>query len=150
MRPKTTTVPGFMHRRWRLRCLRASSEKAARLATESRQLWRSSGTADGSMPLELERTNALSYSTYNLQAWYRLAAMAEKAGVDLWHYHNSRKAGLQTATQWLFDYAMGKKKFPYQQIDRYNNNVYREMLTEAETLFSTALRLCRRRALRAR
>lgn len=113
-------------------------EKAARLATESRQLLEGQIAADGSMPLELERTNALSYSTYNLQAWYRLAAMAEKAGVDLWHYHNSRKAGLQTATQWLFDYAMGKKKFPYQQIDRYNNNVYREMLTEASVVFNDA------------
>ncbi len=42
--------------------------------------------ADGSLPRELERTKALSYSLFNLNAWTALAELALQRGVDLWHF----------------------------------------------------------------
>ncbi|MBS1567406.1 MAG: alginate lyase family protein, partial [Bacteroidetes bacterium] len=79
---------------------------AQQLAKESRDILDGQITKEGMMPLELERTNALAYSTYNLQGWFRLATLAEKTGVDLWNYRNKQGATIRTAMDWLKPYAM--------------------------------------------
>ena len=38
--------------------------------------------AEGKMPLELERTQALWYSTFNLEAWFKIARLAELRNSD--------------------------------------------------------------------
>lgn len=42
--------------------------------------------ADGSQPKELARTKSWNYSTMNLGGFVNLALLADKCGVDLWHY----------------------------------------------------------------
>ncbi|HEX9510303.1 MAG TPA: alginate lyase family protein [Puia sp.] len=90
---------------------------------------------DGKMPLELARTNALWYSTYNLQAWFKLGILAEKTGTDLWNYQNKEGAGIQTALDWLRPYALGEKKWDYQQIDGYKKEDYYALLLQAATKY---------------
>tara|TARA_B100000941_G_scaffold289894_1_gene270374 strand:+ start:11800 stop:13074 length:1275 start_codon:yes stop_codon:yes gene_type:complete len=72
--------------------------------------------ADGSQPHELERTNAMGYSIFNLKHLYRCAVLAEKYEIDLWNYQNPKGAGLLTATRYLIPFLTGEKAFPYQQI----------------------------------
>ncbi|HEX2608004.1 MAG TPA: alginate lyase family protein [Flavisolibacter sp.] len=76
-------------------------EKARQLALESKALLDSQLTAEGSQPLELERTRALSYSSMNLAGWFDVARLAEKAGVDLWKLTTSKGATIRTALDWL-------------------------------------------------
>ena len=83
------------------------------------------------MPLELARTNALGYSTFNLNALFTLAILAEKSGVDLWHYKNAKGAGLQTAIDWLTPYAIGEKKWDYKQIIKYDKSGFYPLLSIA-------------------
>lgn len=104
---------------------------AQKLITESEQLMEGQFAADGSQPLELERTNALWYSTYNLEAWFRLATLSDRAGIDLWHHTNTKGAGIQRAIDWLMPYALNGKPFPFKQIDNYNRNVYLELVMQA-------------------
>jgi hypothetical protein len=74
---------------------------------------------DGRLPLELERTTALGYSTYCLEAWFKTAILASKAGYDIWHYQTSDGKSIQKGLDWLLPYAMGEKKWTYQQIKPY-------------------------------
>jgi hypothetical protein len=75
---------------------------------------------DGRQPLELERTTALGYSTFNLEAWFKTAILASHLGVDIWNYKTADGRGLQKALDWLLPYAVGEKKWTYQQIKEYS------------------------------
>jgi hypothetical protein len=88
---------------------------------------------DGRQPLELERTTALGYSTFSLDAWFKTAIMASKIGVDIWHYQTADGRSIQKALNWLMPYALGEKKWEYQQIKEYSeiSNLY-FLLLEAE------------------
>ena len=71
---------------------------------------------DGRQPRELERTQAWSYSLFNLEALFNAAAMASKLGIDLWSYESPDKRGIRKALDWLVPYATGEKKGNYRQI----------------------------------
>jgi Alginate lyase len=109
--------------------------KAKELVEESKKRLDSQLTAEGKQPLELERTNALGYSTMNLSGWFTVARLAEKTGVDLWNYKTSRSVSMRTALDWLEPYAMGEKKWEYQQISRYNKDEFYPLLLQAADKF---------------
>jgi len=96
------------------------TKKAKQLAEESKKRLDSQLTKEGKQPLELERTNALGYSTMNLRGWFTVATLAEKTGVDLWNYKTPLNTGIRTAFDWLLPYALAEKKWEYQQISKYN------------------------------
>jgi hypothetical protein len=113
-------------------------ELARKLVEESKRRLDSQITKEGKQPLELERTNALGYSTFNLRAWFELATLAEQTGVDLWQYTNARGAGLRTALEWLYPYALGQKKWTYQQIGIYNVSEIYPLMWQASKKFNSA------------
>lgn len=92
---------------------------------------------DGRQPLELERTTALGYSTFSLEAWFKTAILAEKVGVDIWHYETPDGRSIRKALDWLIPYATGEKKWTYQQIHEYTeiDKMY-FLLTEAPKHFT--------------
>jgi Alginate lyase len=71
---------------------------------------------DGRQPRELERTQALSYSLFNLEALFDTASIADKLGFDLWNYQTQDKRGIHKALDWLLPFATGDKKWSYQEI----------------------------------
>jgi hypothetical protein len=71
---------------------------------------------DGSQPHELARTNSLSYSLYNLTAFYNLARLGEHVGVDLWNYPSKEAPLLRKAIDFLAPYADPAKPWPHEQI----------------------------------
>lgn len=87
---------------------------------------------DGRQPLELERTTALGYSTFCLEAWFKAAVLASHLGIDFWHYETKDGRSLHKALDWLMPYALGQKKWEYQQIKAYTeaDKMY-FLLTEA-------------------
>lgn len=109
--------------------------KAKQLAEESKKRLDSQLTKEGKQPLELERTNALGYSTMNLRGWFTVATLAEKAGVNLWTWQTSKSADLRTAFDWLIPYALEEKKWEYQQINKYNKNEIYPLLLQASSAF---------------
>jgi hypothetical protein len=112
--------------------------KAAALLQESKKLFDNQVEKDGGMPLELVRTNALAYSTLNLQGWFRLSCLAEKAGTDLWNYRNKNSATLRTALNWVMPYVLGEKLWTYQQIGDYDEAAVYRLLLEAGVKYNTA------------
>jgi len=86
---------------------------------------------DGRQPRELERTQAWSYSLFNLEALFDGAAMASKLGIDLWSYKTPDKRGIRKALDWLVPYATGEKKWTYQQISGFQPEKLAPLLRRA-------------------
>ncbi len=73
---------------------------------------------DGSQPLELARTKAMSYSLYNLLALLRIAGIAGSLGYGEFWEADPRLGVclLRQAGAFLLPYLDGDRPFPYQQI----------------------------------
>jgi hypothetical protein len=76
---------------------------------------------DGSQPKELTRPNSLSYSLFNLDPLFDLGTLGGHAGVDLWHYRNSKGSGIRKALDFLVPYVTGKKQWPHPQKEKLVN-----------------------------
>jgi hypothetical protein len=99
---------------------------------------------DGSCPRELARTNSLSYSCYNMDAFATLCQIASTNGVDLWHYDPQSATPLSKAFQFLAPFLANPSDWHHQQISTFNPNGLifpglagvalpsRELLTEYE------------------
>jgi hypothetical protein len=57
---------------------------------------------------------------YNLAAWFRLADLADRSGVDLWHYQTSDGRSLRKGLDFLVPYAEGTQTWTYKQITRFD------------------------------
>jgi hypothetical protein len=73
---------------------------------------------DGSLPLELARTKSYGYSQFDLEAFFALATLGDRVGVDLWNYETKDGRGIRKALDWLTPYATGDKKWTNKQLGR--------------------------------
>ena len=111
------------------------TNKAKQLVEESKKRLDSQLTKEGKQPLELERTNGLGYSTMNLRGWFTVATLAKKTGTDLWNYKTPQNISIRAAFDWLLPFALGEKKWDYQQISKYNRTEVYPLLLQAYTEF---------------
>jgi hypothetical protein len=71
---------------------------------------------EGKFPKEMERTIALHYNTFDLHAFFMIAAMAEKTGIDIWHYTSPSGSSLQKGFAFLKPFLAKEKEWTGQQI----------------------------------
>jgi hypothetical protein len=83
---------------------------------------------DGRQPRELERTRSFDYSEFNLVAFFNLAALGERAGVDLWHYRSADGRSLRSGLDFLVPYAAGGKKWEFDQITPFRGSTIANIL----------------------
>jgi hypothetical protein len=75
---------------------------------------------DGSCPREEERTQSLSYSAMNLDAFAVLCRIAEVNGVSLWGYRTPKGIGIEKSFHYLTPYVLHPDQWKKQQITKYN------------------------------
>jgi hypothetical protein len=92
-------------------------------------------TSDGRQPLELQRTRAFHYSTFNLQALFRLARYGEQAGVDVWFYPHAAQPALRSALEYLTPYVMSPSSWPYKDIQGVAYEDYLPLMLQAERVY---------------
>ncbi len=72
---------------------------------------------DGSQPLELERTTALGYSTFNLTHFLDMCTIAKSMKIDLFNSKSEDGRSITKALEYLAQYVgKPKEEFPYKQI----------------------------------
>ncbi|AWG21941.1 hypothetical protein FFWV33_10595 [Flavobacterium faecale] len=72
---------------------------------------------DGSQPLELERTTALGYSTFNLTHFLDMTKIGKVMGIDLLQAKSQDGRSIQKAIDFLIPFLnMSVSSFPYKQI----------------------------------
>ncbi|MFG2785251.1 alginate lyase family protein [Streptomyces prunicolor] len=74
---------------------------------------------DGSQPQELARTRSWHYSTFDLVAYTRLAAIGRHVGVDLWSYQGPDGQGLLKAVDYLLPAATGAAAWSHPELAFY-------------------------------
>ncbi len=75
---------------------------------------------DGSCPREEARTDSLSYSSMNLDAFATLCRVAQVGGVDLWHFQTPKGIGVEKAFHYLIPYLLEPAKWKKEQINSYS------------------------------
>lgn len=65
--------------------------------------------ADGSQPLELDRTRPIHYSLFNLDAFTQLAEMARHVDAPLWTYRGAKGGSIVQALSFIAPFAAGDK-----------------------------------------
>ncbi len=73
----------------------------------------------GSFPHEMERTIALHYSVFALQAFFHVATMAEHVGLNVWQQTTPSGKSLQKAFDFQKPYLSNEKRWTGQQIKPY-------------------------------
>ncbi|MFF8023454.1 alginate lyase family protein [Streptomyces sp. NPDC007896] len=73
--------------------------------------------ADGSQPQELTRTRSWHYSTFDLVAYTRLAAIGRHVGVNLWRYTGPEGQTLAKAVDYLLPAATGAAPWPHPELE---------------------------------
>ena len=89
---------------------------ALNLALEDKKRIENQIEPDGRQPLELRRTDGLSYSIFNLQAQLYVAQLSLPLGVDLWHYTSPRGGSLTKAIEFLKPYNDDPSKWKTNQL----------------------------------
>ncbi len=75
---------------------------------------------DGFFPLELERTTALHYSVFILNAFNVIAQLSEKSGVDFWALKTQSGKSLQLGLEAILPYISKEKEWTGKQIKEFH------------------------------
>lgn len=91
---------------------------------------------DGGQPRELTRTTSANYVFFNLEAFFRLAWLAQHAGVDVWQYTSPDGRSIRGALDWVLPYMRGEKPWTWKQIKEfYWDTAYFSLLQQASSKF---------------
>ncbi len=93
---------------------------------------------DGRQPLELVRTRSWSYSSMNLEGLVTLAVLGDAVGADLWHFQTKDGRSIRKAIDFLYPYAAGEKKWPFEQIVAFNTDSFFSSMRRARSRFPDA------------
>jgi len=105
-----------------------------RFGEEARVLIAGQFAADGRQPLELERTDGLHYSHFNLFPHLELARVVRPLGVDLWHYTAPNGGSLRAGIAYLQQYNDAPEKWPHKEREEIPKGFMNELLAMAAGL----------------
>jgi hypothetical protein len=94
-------------------------------------------TVEGSEPLELARTKSWGYSTMNLTGWCKLAVIASRVNIDLWHTQTIDGKGIEKVFTWFTQYMLKEKTWKYEQIEPFSYNSILTLYALASTKYNS-------------
>jgi hypothetical protein len=96
-----------------------STQLAKRIVERSLQRLDQQSNAEHLFPLELERTNSLHYSNFNLNAFSVIAQLAKNLGINYWETETIHKHSLHKSYLALLPYLKNERAWTLQEITPY-------------------------------
>ena len=93
---------------------------------------------DGRMPAELQRTRSWNYTTGNLRHLTNLCIIAERLGMDLFHYPSAESPAFKAALDFALPYADREDEWPYEQIVDWDASRMRHPAVAAASVYGDA------------
>lgn len=90
---------------------------------------------DGRQPLELARTLSWHYSVFNLTAWFRLASLGDRLGMDLWNYQTADGRCFRKGLDFLLPFGTGTE-WPFPEIAPRRFDEFYALLRQAANKYS--------------
>jgi len=90
---------------------------------------------NGSQPLEIVRADGLSYSIFNLEAQFQVAALAAPLGVDLWHYTAPNGASLRRGLEYLSPFNSAPQTWPHRQAKPLDPGFLQHLVNQAAEIW---------------
>jgi len=87
--------------------------------------------SEGKQKLELDRTKALFYSTFNLSALFTVAQYAKFYKIDMWNYKTKDGKGIKLALDYLIPFYSNEKDFSYDQIKAFDPEDFYPLIAKA-------------------
>jgi len=92
---------------------------------------------DGRQPHELSRATSFGYCKMNLDGLMTLANLADRVGVDLWHYQTEDGRSIRKALDFVVPYLRDPaKQWPGKQIKGFDRGGYTPLLRQAAAKFN--------------
>lgn len=86
---------------------------------------------NGAFPAEMERTISLHYTVFVMEAFFNIANMADKVGIDFWNYTSPSGKSLKKAMAVLKPYLTEEKTWTGEQIKEFDAEEGYPLLLEA-------------------
>ena len=96
-----------------------STQMAKRIVERSLQRLDQQSNSDHLFPLELERTNSLHYSNFNLNAFSVIAQLAKSIGINYWETETLHNHSLYKSYMALLPYLKNERAWSFQEITPY-------------------------------
>jgi hypothetical protein len=86
---------------------------------------------EGKFPKEMERTTSLHYNLFNLDAFFLIATMSDKMGIDLWNYQAPNGRSLKKGFDFMYPYITKRKAWTSEQIKDFDFSEGYDVLMKA-------------------
>ncbi|PZR25671.1 MAG: hypothetical protein DI535_17205 [Citrobacter freundii] len=113
-----------------------STDLARRIISNAQNRLDKQMDESGRFPLEMERTIALHYNVFVLEAFFNIAKVAGKLGIDFWNYTTPSGKSLKKGFDALHPYFAGTKEWDGQQIKPYEFDESYFLLQEGDKNFN--------------
>lgn len=97
-----------------------STDLAKRIVVSAQQRLEQQLDAQGMFPEEMERTISMHYTSFVIEAFFHIAYMADKVGMNFWNYTSPSGKSLQKAFDTFAPYLLQEKQWAGQQIKPYD------------------------------
>lgn len=91
---------------------------------------------NGMFPKEMERTISFHYTAFVMNAFFVIAQMSDKAGIDFWNLTTASGKSLKRAFEVLYPYLIKQKQWEGQQIKEFEYEDGYPLLMEAAVRYS--------------
>lgn len=109
------------------------------LAEDSKARVQAQVAPNGTLPLELARTRSMHYTWWDLIAFFELAQLTKRSGVDLFHYVTAANQSLKHALDWVAPWTLrGAAPWPYPEITPFDHGKFFQIFRMASINYGEA------------
>ncbi|QGY38597.1 alginate lyase [Pseudodesulfovibrio cashew] len=90
---------------------------------------------NGAMPRELERTRSRHYTFFTLEAFFTLAAVGDRTGIDLWRWTDGQGRSLRRAFDYAAPYLAKEEPWPFGHTGRYDPFAFTPLFHRAAMVY---------------